>query len=302
MRYVIIIILLCCNILSCKLGTEDSDHVSLNPKLKRVLYWGYNEQEVGDVPNQGPRSGINNKYPMWADDSTIYTYIFNRGIIKVTIDPVTLDYQSYQIFELKIPYIVKSLNYDAKEQKLFIIYYSSGEPNQAAYVTLSDSQAIIDQTIVDSSWDPADIKIWHGKPGMIFYGTDPQTNVKGFYWRRPQPGDDQADSLLYAFNLDEQTARGFAVSYDGTYLYFGDQLGNRALFMQLDISQSGQNPLVIADRLGNYISTCPHSLAPHLVLISYYFPSDAYNPPQGHIELLNTDWEYSLEQKVAHKL
>ena len=292
MRHVLFIILVFCCVFYCKLGTENSVKESLNPKLKRVLYWGYNGPEIGYVPNKGPESGINNKYPVWVDDSTLYTLV-REGICKIIIDPVNLDYQSYQLFYFKEPDEIISINYDESEQKLFIVYNKREEPhqhapNQAAYVTFSGDQVIIDQTIVEKSWDPTDIKLWHGKPGMMFYGNNPQTNIKGFYWLRIQPEGGQSDSLIYAIDLDEQWARGFSISCDGKHLFFGDRLGNRVLFKKLDISQPGQEPVVMADRSGSFIATSPHPSLPHQLLINYH--SSSYTKGLGaHIELLNVD-------------
>lgn len=275
--------------------TKQDKTVAINPKLKEVLYWGQlgPEQNYEYAPNQGERAAahVDNRYPIWFNDSTIYFYISNGGIFEMTIDPGTIVYKS--LVRYNFSNSIWSLGFDRNKEKLFIIYSADGFRLKAVYVTLSGGQTTIDEEIIDEAWNPFELASWPGKPGVVFYGHAPQTGVNGFYWRYPAINGVIKDSLLYSITIEGRIARGFSISSDGKYLFFGTESGQRfapqTQFMKLDISRPGPNPIVMAEREGSYRATSPNPIDPKLLLINYDFPGDATNPPQSHIELLNIE-------------
>jgi len=143
---------------------------------------------------------------------------------------------------------------------------------------------------------------WPGKPGMVFYGRHPQTSVRGFYWRYPDENGLTVDSLLFSITVGAHIARGSSISSDGATLFFGTESGNpfapQTQFMMLDISRPGQKPIVLVEREGGYRATSPNPVDPKLLLINYDFSGDATEPPQSHIELLNTETSESVDLDV----
>jgi len=141
--------------------------------------------------------------------------------------------------------------------------------------------------LVPSSWAPWGIAGWPGRSGCIFYGQNPSDQVQGFYYHRVGASESAGDSLIYAIGLTRFSARGMSIRNDGGCLYFSEGNGH-CTFYQLDLDRGSATPRVIAERSGGSGQIIPHPLRADLVLLEYTFAGDATNPPQSHIELLDT--------------
>jgi hypothetical protein len=260
----------------------------LNPKLTRVFYWG---QVAPDnwKPNQGiPVGGV--QRPIWVGPNQLYVRtgpLINGDIVKGIFEinlKENLEFHNYAAY--RFPYCIWSISYDSNREKLMVIYYDDESQLTAAYVALSENQAVIEEEIVEAEWNPCAVICWPGKPGLVFYGENPSDSIKGFYWRHADTTGTAKDSLLEKTSIDKFTAKGSSISMDGKYLFFGITAGPywtaKTQFLRKDISEPNQNPIVMLERKGELVCTAPNPGNANELIISYSYPT-----ARAHIERID---------------
>ncbi len=288
----------------CGVTNSNDKKIQLNPKLKRLLYWGYTEPS-NYLPNTGSPAPSFIQLPIWVTVTQLYvnTWVLKnnvaqKGIFEITIDHNTNQFQSYSVFEL--PNTIYSLGYDLNSGRVFAVY-NNDNGREVAYVSLAGNQATVEDKIVGADWLPQGVIPRPGKSGFIFYGVNPITGVAGFYWNLKVTNID-TDSLLYAISLDQGDANAFSITADGKYLLFSENVGSQydpqLQFFKLDLSQTSQNPQSIVVRRGSALAISPNPIDTSLVLLNYFFGGDAENPPQAHIELLNLETSTEIDLDV----
>ncbi|MFO7916337.1 MAG: hypothetical protein R6U43_11695 [Candidatus Krumholzibacteriales bacterium] len=271
-----------------------------------MIYLGYSGPDDRDVNKGQPVSYLEN--PVWVEPGKLYTttvtYLdgqYFSGIFEVNFESNSFEYQSYSTFNF--PHCIGSLRLDSQNDRLLITYSADGA-QKAARIILSDERTIIDEELVGENWSPQSIASWPGKEGIIFYGTNPETGISGFYWRYADSTQAIADSLLYAINLESSTENQFSLSHDGSLMFMGlcSGRGPHAItrYLKLNLESSDNDPIVIAERKGEFISLSAHPKNRELLLISYF--SYEGTSTGGHIEILNFNTQESKDLDVrTHK-
>lgn len=253
----------------------------INLKLKRIL---------GGEP-------VSN--PVWTNPGTLFVYtgLVNdngavSGVFQLEIDPISFELRSTIPYEF--PDYIWTLAYDVNLNRLVGISLSSGGLFHASHFRLVDGHVVADEDIASADWQPWGVSSWPGRNGILFYGTNPSTDLRGFYWHRPS----QPDSLVYAVTLRDREARGFSVRNDGGELYYAHGDGGVVTFYGIDLVRPEASQRILAQRGATNGAIISHPVNANLVLLNYQFPGDAVNPPAGHIELLDLSNARAIDLNV----
>jgi len=103
--------------------SKKSQTVSINPKLKQLLYWGFADGRNTE-PNVGLSSSTDIRYPLWVMESRLYCYTVQlknstpvKGVFSVNL--THFDFQSHTANEF--PYAIWSLGFDSDRKKIFAL-------------------------------------------------------------------------------------------------------------------------------------------------------------------------------------
>jgi hypothetical protein len=281
----------CAALLLCSLGCDpmgrddECKNLPVNAQLVGLFYWG-----DWSIPNRGyTLGGVAN--PVWAEPGRIFVstgYLRELTLVEgiFAIDFLAdrsqnFPYRNFSAHESS--YHFWTLEYDAARGRILFIALDPEGPWVGSLVFQDPSS---ETRLVGPESQPWGVAAWPGRPGIVFYGTDPQSGVAGFYWHAPEVRGTRPDSLLYAVTLSRSSARGMAIDCDGQMLFFAIS-GSVTRFMQFDLQHPSEGPVVLAERRGSggAIHTNPRHF--NLVLLEYAFPGDATIPPQDHIELFD---------------
>lgn len=267
----------------CCPDTAIGDH------LTRVFYWG-DGGPLDLIPNSGEPAG-DARQPLWIDDRTILTLSETlksgqliQGIFAISVDPVTLAFDSVQLFQF--PNLRWAYDYDPASAKIALTYSSTPTSFQIALCHLAGQDVVIEETLVESAWQPSGVRFWPGYGGVVFYGTDPSTLTHGFYVH-----DATGDSLLLNVDLNFEEARSFGPSPDGSRVYYGSSGGSllgpsRVYSAAFD----GSAVEVVHEGRGVFVALDVNPIDGRLIIERYFF-GDATIPPGSEFALVNPEDE-----------
>jgi hypothetical protein len=208
---------------------------------------------------------------------------FVRGIYEIALDSTTAEYVSYRAGEWA-PH-VRNIGHDAASGTL-IVSTQDDIGFEIHRVRFSDATGFSTERLVEPAWEPWGAAAWPGHSGVVFYGLNPSDGTRGFYWRRSVAPSASIDSLLGEVILTPDEAATMSIGVDGGYLFFA-QGREPVRFYALNLADTFEGLIVVAQRNGRLGAIIPHPTQPTLALLRYSFPGDALHVPGDHVEVLD---------------
>ncbi|MGE5409527.1 MAG: hypothetical protein ACM3MI_01100 [Clostridiales bacterium] len=289
--------LVACMFSSCDKVTSPDHTITLNSKLHQLFYWGFTDMATTATraPNIGASVGPDVLYPCWINQNQIFFYsaeeknaVTRKGFFLLNLDPQNFSFKDYSFYPFENDGILDIKNIAGSSK--FLVAARQASLQKILLIELNGNGSVSLRELIGDEWKPGSAAIFSSGEEFIFYGTNPQNNVSGFYKAVLQStGAVSHIDLLYNITLKPNETASFAVTKDNRYLIFGqdDNTRTRVRFMQLGIDGTDTTLKVIADRGGSFNSVAADPANPSKLLLNYGFPGNAAAPPQCHIELFD---------------
>jgi len=290
LSWVIVVSIVACDETETPTGPGGCREVALNRNLYPIFHWGYASPDnfTDFSPNTEPQASDVGS-PQWISSDSILVVSITRhmgtflaGVFSVHIDPDTLTFEGVSEYEHAEG--IYSIRWDGATASLLVLDSPAPLKSRVVRCHFNPNGLIVDEELVDWSWEPRHVETWMGHEGIVFSGVDPVSGIGGVYWRRPGGA---VDSLLYAPAGPESLSGRFSFTADGTHLLVCVDLRDSwtAQLVAVSTTTPGVQNVVLARRhysLGVYANPVDSDLAAFV----YGFFGDDTHPPEDAVEVV----------------
>jgi hypothetical protein len=206
------------------------------------------------------------------------------GLVVVSVDSLTLEYQSHEFFHHS--YVILRLDWDSATDRLLTLDRLGFGQIRVALNHLSQDQVVIEQEVVGAEWNPFSVSFPAEGAGVIVAATDPISGVTGIYRFYPDSGG-YSDSLMFTSTRFIPAPSGVAVDGMGSLFLEEREIDGTSSITRVDPeSDPGNNSTVLFRRDSPIISIDAHPTELGTLVISYRFEGGPYERPEDVIEIL----------------